>query len=124
MATILTLPTEVHLALLESVAEKSVHDLYSLVLASKQNQEVFKAYWRPVLQKAAHTALRTQLEFILGALQARCSNGNMRINRHTLAGNELNAWSVPPAHDLWTLKYAGDKVQALEIMVWMNHDIE
>jgi hypothetical protein len=125
MATFVPLPAEIHLAILENLAEKNIDDLYSLILASKTHQEVFKAYWRPVLRKAGTTILPTHPELLWAAIQAQCSAGDMHLDGDAAAGDELNAWSVSdPKHDIWSIEYAGDKMEALEALVRLDHDIE
>jgi hypothetical protein len=125
MATFVTLPAEIHLAILENLAEENIDDLYSLILASKTHQEVLKAYWRPVLRNAGTTILPTRPELVWAALQAQCSAGNMHLDGDAAAGNELNAWSVSdPKHDIWSIEYAGDKMEALGALVRLDHDIE
>jgi hypothetical protein len=61
---------------------------------------------------------------VRGALQAQYSNDNIRLNITLPPATKLNAWSVLPAHDVWSIEYAGDKMAALETLVWLNHDIE
>lgn len=125
MADFNDLPNEVHLELLHHVATESPENLLTLIQASRTHMALYQRWSRNILHTATAGLLLSHPQFVRDALQASCSDMNMILNAALPYGEELKAWTVQsPAKDVWTNAYTGDRVEALENLVFLNQEIQ
>ena len=119
-----TLPTELHLKLLETIPNLS--DLISLLNSSPHFATLFRKYHRSILTHTLLPRLNPQNpDAVAQALQAACSGGTFHCRLPdpafppppSLASEKVaSSWFLPHENNIWHESYAGDPLAILPVL--------